>query len=395
MTHTTRRGMHATIRRGMTLIEMIMALVIFSLVMAGALGMLRAESASFALGSDRTAMNQNGRFALNEMEKDLRTSGTSAPDVQPQIIYIADQVMAFNANYTTSTPDDVEAVYYNPDAPASAVMAMRTTAKLTIPFTSIQYPDSNYSIGATNSSAETIIFYFVQDSSTPRADDYSLYRTVNTLTPELVSTNILKTTGLPFFQYFKITTTAGTLSQTIGQITSGLPWRHTVPVHLGINDTGAVARIDSIRAVRVNFTVSNGKAGTAERLRTLSRLIRLPNVGLVNTKSCGDAPIFVATPSALNAFAADGITRVVTIRFVASVDENGGERDVERYVIWRKRSTETEWGDPYVTLPGGAGPYIYTDYGITSGAAYSYAVAAQDCTPTISGLRTSPLVTIP
>ena len=55
-------------RRGLTLIEMMMSLVIFSFVVAGAVLLLRSESRSFSLGSERVAMYQNGRFALNEME---------------------------------------------------------------------------------------------------------------------------------------------------------------------------------------------------------------------------------------------------------------------------------------------------------------------------------------
>ena len=71
--------------------------------------------------------------------------------MQPQLIYIADSVIVFNANYWTNTAGDVEAVYYNPDAPDSAVMALRTTAKITLPHTAVQYPDTNYRVGATNS----------------------------------------------------------------------------------------------------------------------------------------------------------------------------------------------------------------------------------------------------
>lgn len=383
-------------RRGMTLIEILVALLIFSFVMAATLGVLSAESRSFMLGTERIAMYQNGRFALNELEKDLRTSGAGAPDVQPQVIYISDSVLAVNANYWTNTAGDVEAVYYNPDAPDSAVAAMRITSKITIPYTSVQYPDSNYLSGGVNSAAETILFYFRSDTSTTRTGDYILYRRVNNLSPEIVSTNILRTGSTPFFSYFVLRTVALTGVQRLDTVPrASLPWRHTIPIHLSITDIGAAARIDSIRAVRVNFTVSNGKSGTDERFRVLSRLIRLPNVGLVNTKSCGDAPLFSANPVAANAFAVDGVTPIVEVTFPASVDEASGEEDVERYVIWRRLSTTTDWGDPYVTMPGGAAPYTFTDGAVTSGLSYYYAVSAQDCTPTLSSQRTTSMVTIP
>jgi hypothetical protein len=205
-----------------------------------------------------------------------------------------------------------------------------------------------------------------------------------------VSTNILRTGTTPFFQYFKIRTVAFSGVQSLDSVpNSSLPWRHTVAVHLSIADIGTAARIDSIRAVRLNFTVSNGRSGAAERFRSLSRLIRLPNVGLVNTKSCGDAPLFSVTPTL------DWHSSTARLRFTASVDEASGEKDVERYVIWRRLSTTTEWGDPYATLTSGAGPYTYLDASVTSGLSYYYAVAAQDCTPTLSTLRSTDSLSIP
>jgi prepilin-type N-terminal cleavage/methylation domain-containing protein len=381
-------------RRGLTLIEMMMSLVIFSFVVAGAVLLLRSESRSFSLGSERVAMYQNGRFALNEMEKDLRTSGAGAPDMQPQLIYLADSVIVFNANYWTNTPNDVEAVYYNPDAPDSAVAALRTTTKITLPHTAIQYPDTNYRVGANNSPSETISFYFARDASTTRTDDWILWRRVNNLAPEIVSTNIARVDSTPFFRYFRVSSTVGGV-QSMSQLTAAqLPMRHTVPVHLSIADTGALARIDSVRAVRVTFSVSNGKAGAEERFRTLSRLIRLPNAGLANTKSCGDAPIFTATPVGIASILPDS-SRRVRLAFVRSVDEASGERDVERYVVWRRMSPSTDWGDPLVTIPGGDTLYVYNDFGLTPGETYRYAVAAQDCTPTLSGLRETADILIP
>ncbi len=387
----------ARARHGMTLIEMMFALLIFSFVMAGTLSVLRSESRGFRLGADRIAMYQNGRFALNEMEKDLRTSGAGAPDIQPQMVYASDSVIVFNANYWTNTPGDVEAVYFNPDAPDSAVAAMRTTGRITIPYTAIQYPDTNYLVGGVNSASETIVFYFQADTSTARPDDYLLYRRVNNLAPEVVSTNILRTAGNAFFQYFRVRTDSTAVQTLIEIPAAGLPLRHTRPIHLAINDTGAFARIDSIRAVRVSFTVSNGKAGAEERFRALTRLIRLPNVGLVNTKTCGDEPIFSATPVASVGFPdapADSNIRVVNIKFSASVDEATGERDVERYVIWRKFSTGTDWGDPYATVPGGDTVYTYTDALVENDSTYRYAVAAQDCTPRLSSQRTTAAIAV-
>ena len=379
--------------RGLTLIEMMIAMIVFGAVLAGALAFLRAQGRSFSLGSQRVLMIQNARFGLNELEKDLRTAGAGAPDIQPQLIYLDASIVAFNANYLTNTPGDPFAVYYNPDAPNNSIDALTKADRLTLPTTSFAYPDTTYSVSGVNSSAEMIVFYFVADSTTSRTDDYVLYRQVNNLAPELVSRNILQTTGLPFFQYFWQATDPFSGNSTVTPVPpASLPLKHTKAIHLSLADTGSFAKIDSVRAVRVNFTVTNGLTGSAERKRTFTRYIRLPNVGLANKKTCGDAPIFTSAVTATWNAGLGG----VDVKWNASTDELGGEKDIERYVIWRKLDTDPDMGDAYLALPSaGTASYTYTDRDVVSGSKYQYAVAAEDCTPTLSSQVASALVTIP
>lgn len=377
--------------RGLTLLEMMIALVVFSFVLAGALAFLRAQGRSFSLGSQRVAMLQNARFAFDELDKDLRTAGAGAPDIQPQLIYIAGSVVAFNANYLTNTPGDVFAVYYNPDAPNGSTDAVGLAQRFTIPTTAVLYPDTNYLDGVTNSASETITFFFAPDSTTTRTDDYNLYRQINNLAPEVVSRNLLQTGTTPFFQYYWQQLVGGVTS--IAQVpNAGLPWRHVVPIHLALADTGGNSRIDSVRAVQVSFTVTNGLSGTAERRRALSRYIRLPNVGLANRQTCGDAPILGSAVTATW----NPATLGVDVAWNAAVDETAGERDVTRYVIFRRLVTDVVWGDPYFSIPPAGTPtYQYTDGAVTPGAQYVYGLAAQDCTPTNSTLSSSAPVNIP
>ena len=389
MTQTSSR------ERGMTIVEMVLALFVFSFVMAGALGFLKAQGRSFSLGTERVAMYQNTRYALNEMEKDLRTAGAGVADNQPQMIYVGTNVVAFNANYWTNTPGDVFAVYYNSDAPDSAVQALKQSQKMTIPLTSFGYPDTSYNFGPNNSPAETIIFYFTPDTTTSRTDDYILYRQVNNLAPEIVSRNILQTSGVPFFQYYALQTPFGGGQQTLYQIpTASLPLKHTVKIHLALNDTGPASTIDSIRAVRVSFTESNGRTGTNERLRSISRMLGLPNAGMANKKSCGDTPILGSVGFAAVYQLLSG-TPTVKLTWLPATDENGGEKDVERYVIWRRLSTTTDWGDPLVSIPSGNATYLYNDASVTSGSTYYYQIAAEDCNPSMSSTATSVGVLIP
>ena len=86
------------------------------------------------------------------------------------------------------------------------------------------------------------------------------------------------------------------------------------------------------------------------------------------------------------------------LRWNAAVDETAGERDVTRYVIFRRLSSDLTWGDPYLSLPpAGTATYLYTDPAATlaSGQTYVYGLAAQDCTPTNSSLTQSVPVNIP
>jgi prepilin-type N-terminal cleavage/methylation domain-containing protein len=377
--------------RGLTLLEMVIALVVFSVVLAGALAFLRAQSRSFNLGSQRVTMLQNGRFALDELEKDLRTAGAGAPDIQPPLVYLDGSVIAFNANYVTNTPGDAFAVYYNRDAPSGSTEAAGKSVRFTIPLTGVAYPDTDYLRGSMiNSPAETITFYFASDSLTTRTDDYVLYRQINNLAPEVVARNILQTTGVPFFQYARQVSVGGALVvQPVPN--ASLPWQHTVPIHLAVADTGAAARIDSVRAVQVSFTVTNDLTGASERRRSFGRYIRLPNVGLANKQTCGDAPILGSVLSALW----NPVTGGVDLTWNAAVDELAGERDVVRYVIWRKLITDPTWGEPYLSLPPGMPTYLYTDRDVTPGAKYAYGLAAQDCTPLNSNLVASAEVDVP
>jgi prepilin-type N-terminal cleavage/methylation domain-containing protein len=383
---------HRRDERGMTLVEMMLALFVFSIVMAGALSFLRAQGRAFSLGSERVMMYQNIRYVVNEMEKDLRTAGAATADQQPQLIYVASNVVAFNANYWTNTPGDPTAVYYNPDAPDSAVQAMTKAQKTTIPMTSFGYPDTSYMVSGANSAAETIIFYFVQDSTSSRTDDYILYRKVNTGTPEVVARNVLQTSGVPFLQYYRQITPFGGGTPTLQLVAAAsLPLMHTAKIHLSPSDTGVYALIDSIRAVRVNYTTTNGRTGSYERLRQVSRMIRLPNAGLANRKSCGDPPLPMSAPVATRIVV--NSVPVVQLAWSPATDENAGEKDVERYVVWRRPSTTTDWGDPLVSIPSGSPSYVYVDGSVTTGTTYYYAVAAQDCSPALSAQALSGSVT--
>jgi hypothetical protein len=171
---------------------------------------------------------------------------------------------------------------------------------------------------------------------------------------------------------------------------SWLPLRHTVPIHGAVGDTSTFARIDQVRAIEVTYRVTDARLTNTERVYDVKRRITMPNAGRTVRKTCGDEPLlgavaFLAAPF-IDPITADTVLRLT---WNAAVDETAGEKDVMRYVVWRDTSVFTIAGDPYLSIAAGNPTYQYDDAAVVSGRKYYYALAAQDCTPSISTLATS------
>ena len=293
-------------RGGFSLVELMIGLVIMSFIMGTTVAVFRSQSANFRKGGERLELSQNGRYALATVDRMLRTAGAGVTSIQPMFIYGANDVVAFNSNYTSDVPDNC-AVNTNPDAPAGAVDIMTTAQAAAIPNSSpaFTYPGMTYTpVGCR---AETIVFYLRPDSTT------------------------------------------------------------------------------SVTMVRMNIRVTNGMTGADQRYEDMSTGIKLPNNGLVQLQSCGDAPLFLS--GGLNATAnTAGNPPAVTLSWPASVDETSGQTDVTQYNIYRRYQADPSWTDAYTAVPaGGVATYSFIDMGVIKDSNYVYAVTAQDCNPTESG----------
>lgn len=375
-------------RRGMTLIEMLVAMVVFSLVMAGALSFLIQQNRGFDRNQTDMGMLQNLRFARDLLEQEIRLAGANVPYQQPAIVYAGTNALAVNADYASNT-DSLFAVYYDPTLPSGQVMALTFANRMTIPTSTMQYPDTDYKdISGNPSPAETITWYFAADTSTADATDYALYRQVNNRPPEVMTRNVFQTTAKNFFKYYKQTTQV-TGQATLDSVpTAWMPVRNMVTINGSVGDTGVAARSDSLRVVEVNYTVSNGEQGAKRRTRAITFSVPMPNTTTKKVSTCGAAPI---TPSGLllswviDSAGGVPVDTVMSVRWNQSTDEAAGEKDVLKYVIWRRLVGATTWGDPITSVPSGFATPSYTDQTATPGApGYQYAVAAQDCTPTLS-----------
>ncbi|HEX6037273.1 PilW family protein [Longimicrobium sp.] len=375
-------------RGGMTLIEVLVALVVGLMVLQVALSFFGQQGRAFARGT--TAMNatQNGRSAVNALETDVRTVGTHVAFKQPFMVYAGPDVIAFNADYASPDPLEENAVYVDRDLPPGQSEAVKRLQRFAIPMTGFSYPDSNYFAGTSNSPAETLSLFLQPDASTPRADDYVLMRQVNAAAPAVVARNLLKTGSAPFFEYFVIRVPEDGPTQMVS--IGGGPLAHTAPLHGSAQDAGA--EIDNIRAVRVRFTVTNGLTGAQEQRRAFDRTIRMPNAGVATRNVCGEIPQGVA-PGAQVVLLPSG-ARGVQLTWTASVDEHAGEGDVLRYILW-KRTLPADFTDPWMSIPAGLNGYTYVDENVARGTTVQYAVAAQDCTPSRSAQALSLPVAIP
>lgn len=365
-------------RQGMTLVELLVAILIAALVLSAAMSFFQQQGQALSAGTSQMNVTQNHRFAIATLRRDLRTAGAGLSDPkQPPLLYAGEDVVAFNADYLSRDAGDPFAVYVDTGAAPGSVRALTVRNRIAIPGTTFTYPDTTYGKGG-NSAAETVIFFFAPDSTTSRGDDYVLFRQVNHERPGVVARNLVRTAGRPFFEYLWLVQPANQAARLEMLPAGSLPLRHAAKVHGSRADSGRLRWVDSIRAVRVNLTATNGVTGPRENRRSTTRLISLPNMGQEVFQTCGERPAQVGAPNAVDRFG------VIDLTWTASADEAGGERDIMTYVVWRKETPSDPWGDPVANIPAGGSAYTFTDEQVAPGVSYYYGVAAQDCTPNLS-----------
>jgi prepilin-type N-terminal cleavage/methylation domain-containing protein len=378
-------------RAGMTLVELLVALTIFGIVIATSIAFMAQQNTAFQNGVHRLVTLRNLRYAVATMSQDLETLGTNVPNAQPALFYADDDVVAFSSDYATNLAGVQFAVFYDPDAPSGQVSA--PSGGFSIPNSSVSIPDTTYeSAPGIRSPAEVLIFFVVADTGTARTDDFLLMRQVNNNTPEVIARNLLQVGTDPFFTYAYLSDDGGGNLELVAVPDSLVPIRHTAPIHLSTADTAGSARADSVRAIRVRFGATNGLTGEEEEQAELERLIAFPNAGFGQLVTCGSSPLLGTVLLAVPGTVPTG-EPAVDLAWSTAVDEGGGEDDVVGYVIWRREAGTSDWGEPYLSIPAGTAPYTYQDAAVESGTTYEYALAAQDCTPSLSGIAVSATVT--
>jgi prepilin-type N-terminal cleavage/methylation domain-containing protein len=370
-------------RRGFSLLEMMISLVVLGVIMGAAISVLRSQSQSFLRGGARMDLNQNARFVLTTVDRVVRTLGAGTTDEQPMLVYADGTTIVFNTNYASDSTDGT-AVYLNPDLPPGAINAITTATPITIPGTAITYPPRNYNwVSGAASRAETVILFLRPDSTTADPADYYLFQQVNATAPELIARGLRRYPGRPFFEYWFDSTQANgvTLSRQLDN--ARLPIRHTASLHGSATDVGASALADSIRLVRISFVATNGLVQTDTSSRAFSSMVQLPNNGLAVSTDCGDAP---APPRSFTATSPD--TGQIRVDWNPSEDDGGGERDVTGYAVYLRLVGDTVWRN-WITQSAGRTAYAQVGSSLIPGQTYVVGIRAHDCTPRESTMLTS------
>ena len=378
-------------RPGFTLIEVLLSMTILLTVLGIATNLFRKQGTVIAAQAGRLEAQQTAQFTLSELDRELRLAGVGVVDMQPILVQADTNAVTFNADLVSSVTGDPSAVYIDEDAADAVAMVWQSSNKLALPNSTRMYPDSTYMRAAgAPSGAETISFWLTRDSSAKGNNEYILWRRVNDSPNRVVAKGIVRNPTDTVFQYFK-GDTAGVLTPIP---VSSLPLFHNAATHGQPSDTGKFALVDSIRTIRIRLTVVyHDRKGDV--FRRLDNTIRLMNSGLIRRSTCGDPPVGV-TPSAVAGVDTLTGNPMVTISWPKSSDETGGEKDVERYSLYRRLvGAASSADDPFASVPAGAASYSFVDSDVKSGEQWIYGAASQDCTPNTSAVSFASAVTIP
>ena len=382
---------NSTNRRGFTLLEVMISMFLLLVIIATTVSTFRKSSALLAGQSGRLEAQQGARFAMTSLDRDLRVAGVGIVDIQPLLVEASNTAIVFNADLISRVPGDVGAVYVDTSADSAATTVMRSTDKLLLPGLAVYYPDSTYAQSSgTRSGAETIAYYLSKDTTVSATNVYILYRRVNATTPQVIARNIQYNSGDTVFQYSKI--------DTLGHVTaipmSSLPLYHKAMIHGSPADTGKFAIVDSIMSVTVTLkAIYNDPKTNISTVRPLTSTVRIMNAGLVHRTTCGNPPIGVTVTATTSAVGDPA--PYVKLAWGRSVDDGGGEKDVETYAVYRRLSTATTFDQPFASVPAGSASYTFTDNNVSSGDSWIYGVSAQDCTPSSSPIGTTSVVVVP
>jgi prepilin-type N-terminal cleavage/methylation domain-containing protein len=314
------------VRRGFTLIEIVVAMSLTLAVFAITLPFVRAQTRALGSSAGRLDADQIARYAQRAIDRDLRQA--SAVEGQPLLVLAGPMAIAFNANLLAPDTTDPGAVDIDEGADASLTESFALAAAAPLPLVARSYPELEYvDASGAASRSETIQYFLHPDTITGRSDIYVLYRRVNARDSVQIVRGLHVPADSAFFSYHR--PLAGTLTRIDG---SRLPlyW-----------DSVAV---DSVTAVGIRAAgYFKDRLTGAETIRTVRWTTVIPNAALAADTSCGDAPAAAGSVAVQKNPNPSSNGYRVAISWQASTDDTGMDLDVRYYQVGVRHSSATEY----------------------------------------------------
>ena len=380
-------------RSGFSLLEMILSMSLMLVVIGLSTQLFRKQSTSVANQSGVLDAQQNSRFAISSLERELRMAGVGVVDQQPLLVMANKLSMTFNADLVALDTGDMGSVYINPDADSAAVDVLRT--------------DPGHHAAGNVADVPRDDLHVEPRRAEQRRDDLVLavegfdQQVRQRIRPVSAPERAPGPRGgprhrlqrrrydLPLFQE----RLAGESHRDSAVGAPGHPHRAD-PRHPGRHRTlGVVGQ--HTRGARAVHDVFHDPRASTPTYRPQRATIHLMNAGLLHHSTCGQPPLAPGSVTAA-VTVANGSTvpqTYVNVSWTKSVDDGAGEKDVIRYAIYRRLSTVTTYDEPFASVP--AGSYSFHDTDVQSGQTWIYAVAAVDCSPATSPTSQSSSVAIP
>jgi hypothetical protein len=83
-----------------------------------------------------------------------------------------------------------------------------------------------------------------------------------------------------------------------------------------------------------------------------------------------------------------GVPSLVHLTWNSSLDQDNGEKDVARYLVFKKLTSSGDWGSPIADIAASQPTYSLDDTSLSEGT-WKYGIVAQDCSPTNSSITST------
>ena len=352
--------MSRVVRRGFTLIEIVVAMSLTLAVFAITLPFVRAQTRALGTSAGRLDADQIARYAQRAIDRDLRLA--SAVEGQPLLVLAAPMAIAFNANLFASDTTDPGAADVDEGADASLTDGFALADATTLPQVARSYPEQEYlDADGVASKSETIAYFLHPDTITGRSDIYVLYRRVNARDSVQIVRGLYVPADSAFFNYQR--PIAGTLTR-IADARLPLYW-----------DSAAV---DSVTAVGIRAAgYFKDRLTCAETIRTVQWTTVIPNAGTAVDAGCGGVPGNASSVAQQKITATSGFN--VRVAWTASTDDVGGALDVRHYLIGLRHTSATDYTVIASVQARALANYRWDHYMPTDTGTVKYGVRAVDC----------------